>query len=76
MKALAIIVNMFLPGIGTLIVGKIGEGIIQFILWIIGVALIVTVLFSFIGIPLCAAMFVWSIVSAATSKPINQNYRD
>jgi TM2 domain-containing membrane protein YozV len=76
MKALAIIVNVFLPGIGTLIVGKIGEGIAQFVLWLIGVILVVTVLLSFIGVPLCIAMLVWSIVSAATSKPINQNYRD
>jgi TM2 domain-containing membrane protein YozV len=76
MKALAIILNVFVPGVGTLVVGKIGEGITQLLLWLLGVILVVTVLLSFIGVPLCIAMFVWSIVSAATSKPINQNFRD
>ena len=76
MKALAIILNVFIPGVGTLVVGKIGEGITQLLLWLLGVILIVTVLLSFIGVPLCIAMLVWSIVSAATSKPINQNFRD
>ena len=76
MKALAIILNVFIPGVGTLVVGKIGEGITQLLLWLLGVILVVTVLLSFIGVPLCIAMLVWSIVSAATSKPINQNFRD
>jgi TM2 domain-containing membrane protein YozV len=76
MKALAIIMNVFIPGVGTLVVGKIGEGITQLLLWLLGVILVVTVLLSFIGVPLCIAMLVWSIVSAATSKPINQNFRD
>lgn len=68
MKVLAIIINIFSPGIGTLIVGKIGEGIAQFLIWLVGVFLTFTVVLSFIGIPLCLAMWVWSIVSAATSR--------
>ena len=39
MKVLAIIINIFFPGIGTLIVGKIGEGIAQFLIWLVGVIL-------------------------------------
>ncbi|TRT92958.1 hypothetical protein [Microcystis aeruginosa] len=76
MKALAIIINIFFPGIGTLIVGKIGEGVAQFLIWLVGVVLTFTVLLSFIGIPICVAMWVWSIVSAATSRPKSQNFRD
>lgn len=76
MKALAIIINIFLPGIGTLIVGKIGEGVAQFLIWLIGVVLSFTVVLSFIGIPVCLAMWVWGIVSAATSRPKSQNFRD
>jgi TM2 domain-containing membrane protein YozV len=76
MKALAIIINIFFPGIGTLIVGKIGEGVAQLILFIVGVILSATVILSFIGIPLILAMWVWSIVSAATSRPKSQNFRD
>jgi len=77
MKVLAIIINIFFPGIGTLIVGKIGEGIAQFLIWLVGVFLTFTVVLSFIGIPLCLAMGVWSIVSAATSR-LNgpTNFRD
>jgi TM2 domain-containing membrane protein YozV len=52
MKALAIIINIFFPGIGTLIVGKIGEGVAQLILFIVGMILSATVILSFIGIPL------------------------
>ncbi|ELP56473.1 putative membrane protein [Microcystis aeruginosa TAIHU98] len=76
MKALAIIINIFFPGIGTLIVGKIGEGVAQFLIWLVGVVLTFTVVLSFIGIPICVAMWVWSIVSAATSRPKSQNFRD
>jgi len=76
MKALAIIINIFFPGIGTLIVGKIGEGVAQFLIWLVGVVLTFTVVLSFIGIPICVAMWVWSIVSAATSRPKSDNFRD
>jgi hypothetical protein len=34
-----IIINIFFPAIGTLVVGKIGQGIIQLILFIIGILL-------------------------------------
>ena len=76
MKVLGIIINIFIPGIGTLIVGKIGEGLAQFFIWLVGVVLTFTVILSFVGIPLCFAMWVWSIVSAATSRPKSQNFRD
>jgi len=77
MKVLAIIINIFFPGIGTLIVGKIGEGIAQFLIWLVGVILTLTVVLSFIRIPLCLAMWVWSIVSAATSRLKGPtNFRD
>ncbi len=36
MKAVAIIVNIFFPGIGTFFVGKIGQAIAQLILYFIG----------------------------------------
>lgn len=71
MKVVGIIVNVFFPGVGTLIVGKIGQGITQIILFIIGVVLNFTVVLAIFGIPLCLSMWVWSIVSAATSRPKN-----
>ena len=69
MKVLGIIVNVFLPGVGTLIVGKIAEGIAQIILYVVGLFLTISVFGSLFGIPLCIAVWIWAIVSAATSKP-------
>lgn len=39
MKGVAIIVNIFFPGIGTLIVGKVGQGVAQILLYLLGVLL-------------------------------------
>lgn len=68
MKAVAILVNVFLPGVGTLFVGKVGEGIAQIILYWIGVVLCFTVVGAVVGIPLCMGIWIWSLVSAGTSK--------
>ena len=67
MKVLAIIVNLFLPGIGTLLVQKWGQAIAQIILGIIATILIVTGVGAIFGIPLAFIVWVWAIVSAATS---------
>jgi TM2 domain-containing membrane protein YozV len=69
MKAVAVIVNVFFPGIGTLIVGKVGQGIAQILLYILGVVLAFTVVGAIIGIPLCIAVWIWALVSAASSPP-------
>jgi TM2 domain-containing membrane protein YozV len=66
MKVVGIVVNVFFPGIGTLIVGKIGEGIIQIVLMIVALVLNFTVILSIVGIPLAFIVWVWSLVSAAT----------
>ncbi|MEA2905518.1 MAG: hypothetical protein QOI12_2905 [Alphaproteobacteria bacterium] len=68
MKVLGVIVNIFLPGVGTLIVGKIGAGIIQIILYILGLIFIFTGVGSIIGLPVCFIVWIWSIISAATAK--------
>ena len=73
MKALAIIINLFFPGIGTLIVKKFGQGITQIILTVIAAGLIFTGVLSFVGIPLAIGVWIWAIVSAAgsnTQEPI------
>ncbi len=69
MKALAIIVNIFFPGIGTLIVKKWGQGVAQIILGIIAVVLALTGIGGIIGVPLAIGVWIWAIVSAATSNP-------
>lgn len=56
MKVIGIIVNIFFPGIGTLIVGKIGQGIAQLLLFILGVILNFTVILS-ITVYLCVLVY-------------------
>jgi TM2 domain-containing membrane protein YozV len=69
MKALAIIINIFFPGIGSLVVKKFGAGIAQIILGIIAVALTATGLLSIVGIPLLIGVWIWAIVTAVQSNP-------
>jgi len=68
MKVLAVIINIFLPGVGTLIVGKIGQGIAQIVLYVIGMLFIFTGIGIVIGWPICFVVWIWAIVSAATSS--------
>lgn len=68
MKALAIIINLFFPGIGTLIVKKYGQGITQIILTVIAAILVFTGILSIVGIPLGIGVWIWAIVSAASSN--------
>ncbi len=69
MKVLGVIVNIFVPGIGTMIVGKIGQGIAQLLLYIVGWIFCFTVVGAIIGVPLCIGVWIWAIVSAATANP-------
>jgi TM2 domain-containing membrane protein YozV len=72
LEVLGILVNLFFPGVGMLIVGKIGQGVTQLLLYILGLVLIFTVVLLIFGIPLCLDMWVWSLVGAATARP-NRN---
>ena len=68
MKAVAIIVNIFFPGVGTLIIGKIGIGVTQIILTLIAAFLTFTGILSVIGIPLAIGVWIWALVSVAGSN--------
>jgi TM2 domain-containing membrane protein YozV len=72
MKALAIICNVFWPGIGSFFVGKVGQGIAQLVLYFIGLIFIFTAIGAIIGIPLCFGVWVWGIVTAVNgeAKPL------
>lgn len=67
MKAAGIIVNFFFPGIGSFIVGKAGQGTAQLLLYILGVLLTFTGILAIFGIPLCVAVWIWGLVTAANS---------
>lgn len=68
MKGLAIALNIFLPGVGTLVIGKIVQGIVQIVLYGLGVVLSFTVVGAIIGVPLCIGIWIWGLVSAAGSS--------
>lgn len=68
MKVIAIIINIFFPGVGTLIVGKIGTGVTQIILTIIAVIMNLTAVLTIIGIPLAIGVWIWALVSVAGSN--------
>ena len=67
MKAVAVIVNFFFPGIGSLILGQVGVGIAQFLIYMVGAILTLTAILAIIGIPMMIAAWIWGLVSAATT---------
>ena len=66
MKVAGIIVNVFFPGIGSMIIGKAGAGIMQLLMYIIGLVLVFTLIGAIIGYPLMIAAWIWGVVTAAT----------
>lgn len=68
MRAIGVIVNIFLPGVGTLLVGKFVEGVIQIVLVIIAILMNVSIVLAIIGVPLGIGTYIWALVSAATRK--------
>ncbi|SDB44109.1 hypothetical protein SAMN02982931_03348 [Bauldia litoralis] len=70
MKALAIIVNIFVPGSGTIIVGKLGQGAAQFLLFALGIVLTFAVAGPIVGVPLAVAAWVWALDSAAGDETV------
>ena len=65
MKILSVIVNIFIPGIGTMMMGRIGTGIIQLILLGIANLMIWTFILGIIGWPLYAIVWLWAVVGVA-----------
>ncbi len=78
---LSIVVGLFgLSGIGHMYVGKIGKGvgilIGEILLWIIGIALTITLFGAIIGVPLMIAafvLFIWQIIDA---RKLCRQYND
>ena len=69
MKVLAVIVNLFFPGIGTLIVKKWFQAAAQILLGGIAAVLTFTGVGIVIGAPLAFIVWIWAIVSAVTAEP-------
>ncbi|MEG3181544.1 hypothetical protein [Sphingomonas sp. LT1P40] len=66
MKAAAIIVNFFIPGVGSLIIGKTGAGIAQLLIYFVGLLFTLTLIGVIIGGPMMLAAWIWGLVTAAT----------
>ena len=73
MKAAAVLINFFFPGIGTMMVNKVTEGMIQFILGFVVpiVLLIIPIIGWLLAFALGISVRLWAIVSAATAKTVN-----
>jgi len=56
-----LLVNFILPGVGSLMNGKSGEGAAQLGLLVVGVALLV--MLKWIGIPLIITAWIWGVVT-------------
>ena len=65
MKVLAILLNVFFPGVGTIVAGRVALGIFQIIAYGIGVILTFTGIGAIIGIPIMFVIWIWGIVIAA-----------
>lgn len=66
MKAVAIILNFFIPGVGSLVIGKTGAGVIQLIVYFVGLFLTLTLIGALIGAPMMLGAWIWGLVTAAT----------
>ena len=63
MNVVALVANLLIPGVGTLIVGKTGSGVIQLLLLTIGWILTFTVIGAIVGVPLIIGVWIWGLVS-------------
>ena len=66
MKAIAVITNFFVPGLGSLAIGKVFQGLMQLLLIGLAALLNFTVVGMIIGIPLWGIAWLWGMITAAT----------
>jgi TM2 domain-containing membrane protein YozV len=68
---MGLVLNLVLPGVGSIVAGKTGEGIAQLILFTFGLPLC----FILIGIPLCVAVWGWALSTGLRAVHESQNAR-
>ena len=68
LKIIAFCVNFFLPGVGTLIMGRIGTGIVQMVLMFVG---ILTIGIG-VGFFIMLGTWIWGMVTVLQGKPKQQ----
>jgi len=55
----ALVLNIIIPGSGSLIAGRTSQGVVQLVLWVVSFPL----MFVLIGFPMLLAVWIWSLVS-------------
>ena len=55
----ALVMNIIIPGAGSLIAGRTSQGVVQLVLWVVSFPL----MFVLIGFPMLLAVWIWSLVS-------------
>jgi TM2 domain-containing membrane protein YozV len=55
----ALVLNIILPGVGSLVAGRTSQGVLQLVLWVVAFPLC----FVLIGFPMLLAVWVWSLVT-------------
>ena len=82
MKALAIILNVFFPGVGTLVAKKWVQGIVQLLLTFLAFVLCIFGITAIVGLPLGFGVWLWGILcvaieakqpAAVLAEPAGQN---
>lgn len=68
MNIVAVIVNFFIPGIGSFMVGKGGAGVAQLLIFIMGLFMVLTVFLSAFGFIFMAIAWIWGLITAATAN--------
>ncbi|RED13899.1 hypothetical protein [Pontivivens insulae] len=67
MKGIALIANILAPGVGSMLIGRIGQGLGQITIW--GLGLLITLgtlgIGIVIGAPMMIGAWIWAIVTAA-----------
>jgi TM2 domain-containing membrane protein YozV len=68
MNMVAVLVNFFVPGIGSFMLGQGGAGVAQLLMFIIGLMLVVTVFLLPFGLLLMAIAWIWGLITAANAN--------
>lgn len=55
----ALVLNIIIPGAGSLVAGRTSQGVVQLVLWVVSFPLMVVL----IGFPMLLAVWIWSLVS-------------
>lgn len=55
----ALVLNIILPGVGSLVAGRTSQGVLQLVLWVVAFPLC----FVLIGFPMLLGVWIWSLVT-------------